>query len=139
MTVPIGQHAPLDAARQRMSGGIPPSQFLNLFPEFQSPSWDGWRAVLARLAPGVREFYAIVGRGAGKSRIISALACCFAAREFRRVPGEHVYIGVFAPDRKQAGVTFRYIVGLLKSVPVLAALIVAESKDSIELSNGVIV
>ncbi len=125
--------------RQQARLDVPPAQFLNLFAEFQAVSWDGWRKVLGRLTPGVREFYAIVGRGAGKSRIVSALAACFAAREYGLVPGENVYIGVFAPDRKQAGVTFRYIVGLMKSVPVLEALIVAEAKDSIELSNGVII
>jgi hypothetical protein len=113
--------------------------FMNLFEEFRAASWDGWRAVLARLTPDAREFYAIVGRGAGKSRIVALLACFFASREYRRVPGEFVYIGVFAPDRKQAGVTFRYVVGLLKSVPPLAALIVAERGDSVELTNGVII
>lgn len=113
--------------------------FMLLFEEFRAESWDGWRAHLAKLTPSVREFFAIVGRGAGKSRIVALIACYFASREYRRTPGEHIYIGVFAPDRKQAGVTFRYIVGLLKSVPSLAALIVAESKDSIELSNGVII
>jgi hypothetical protein len=112
---------------------------MNVFAEFLAPSWAGWRQHLARLTPSVREFYAIVGRGAGKSRIVALIACWFATREYRRVPGEFVYIGVFAPDRKQAGVTFRYVVGLLKSVPALAVLIVAERSDSVELSNGVIV
>ena len=56
-----------------------------------------------RLAPNVREFYAIVGRGAGKSRIVAVIACCVASRDYRRAPGERVYIGVFGPDRKQAG------------------------------------
>lgn len=116
-----------------------PVAFMHLFDEFRRPSWDGWRSILARLTPSVREFYAVVGRGAGKSRIVALLACCVASREYRRAPGEFVYVGVFAPDRKQAGVTFRYIVGLMKSVPSLAALIVAEQKDSIELTNGVIV
>lgn len=113
--------------------------FMNLFPEFQSASWDGWRDILARLKDGVREFYAIVGRGAGKSRVVALIACWFASREYRRVPGEFVYIGVFAPDRKQAGVTFRYMLGLLRSVPALAALIVKETRDSVELANGIII
>lgn len=113
--------------------------FMHLFAEFRQPSWDGWRTVLARLTPNVREFYAVVGRGAGKSRIVALLACCVASREYRRAPGESVYIGVFGPDRKQAAITFRYVVGLIKSVPSLAALIVAERNDSIELTNGVIV
>lgn len=113
--------------------------FMNLFPEFRTPSWTGWRGVLARLTPTVREFYAVVGRGAGKSRIVAMLACAFASRDYPRVPGEHIYIGIFAPDRKQAGLTLKYIVGLLKSVPALEALIVAERTDAIELSNGVII
>lgn len=49
--------------------------FLNRFTEFRVSSWDGWRQVLARLAPTVREFFAIVGRGAGKSRVAAAMAC----------------------------------------------------------------
>lgn len=113
--------------------------FMQLFPEFRGRSWDGWRRHLARLTPVVREWFAIVGRGAGKSRIVALLACYFAAKTYDRVPGESIYIGVFAPDRKQAGVTFRYVVGMLKSVPSLMALIVAETRDSVELSNGVIV
>jgi hypothetical protein len=114
--------------------------FINLFAELRAPSWDGWRKVFARLDnPTVREFYGIIGRGAGKSRIVSVLACYFASREYRRVPGESIYIGVFAPDRKQAGLTFRYILGLLRSVPALNALITDESKDSVELSNGIII
>jgi hypothetical protein len=113
--------------------------FMNLFDEFRAASWDGWRAVLARLTLNVREFYAVVGRGAGKSRIVALLACFVASREYLRAPGEFIFIGVFAPDRKQAAITFRYVVGLMKSVPSLAALIVGERSDSIELTNGVII
>ena len=113
--------------------------FMNLFPEFLALSWNAWRARLALLTPNVRELYAVVGRGAGKSRIVALLACWVASREYRRVPGESIFIGVFAPDRRQAALTFRYITGLLKSVPALAALIVAERVDSVELSNGVTV
>jgi hypothetical protein len=113
--------------------------FMRLFREFDAPSWDGWRAILGRLTPAVREFWAAVGRGAGKSRIVGLIAAAFACREYHLAAGEHVYVGIFAPDRKQAGITFRYIVGLMQSVPELAALIVRETKDSLELSNGVIV
>jgi hypothetical protein len=114
--------------------------FAALFPEFSAPSWDGWRAVLARLTDAVREFYAAVGRGAGKSRIVALLACYFATREHaRRAPGERLYVAVIAPDRRQAAITHRYILGLLQSVPALAALIVNVTRDSIELSNGVVI
>jgi hypothetical protein len=114
-------------------------EFLSLFPEFLSESWAGWRAILGRLTPEVREFYAAVGRGAGKSRICALVACWFACRQYHFAPGERVYVGVFAPDRKQAGVTFSYIVGLLHAVPELAALIVRETRDSVELANGVVI
>jgi hypothetical protein len=113
--------------------------FMNLFSEFRQASWDSWRSKLARLTLEVREFYVIKGRGGGGSRIVALIASYKATRAYRRVPGENVFVGIFAPDRKQAGVTFRYVVGLLRSVPALAALIVSESKESIELSNGVII
>jgi hypothetical protein len=116
-----------------------PVQFMALFAEFRASSWDPWRAILGRLTPGVREFYAVVGRGGGKSRIIAVLACCFACHEYSRVPGESIYVGIFAPDKKQAVVTFRYVVGLLKSTSATAALIVNETKDSVELSTGIII
>ena len=118
---------------------LSPVQFMHLFPEFRARSWHGWRAHLARITPTTRELYAVAGRGSGKSRIVSLLSGCFAVRTYRRVPGEFIFIGVFAPDRKQARITFRYIVGLLKSVPALAALIVREGREFLELSNGVIV
>ena len=116
-----------------------PVEFMALFEEFRAPSWDGWRAILARLTPEIRELFAIAGRGSGKSRIVALLACAFASREYARAPGESIFVGIFAPDRKQAGITFRYIVGLLRSVPALAALIVAETRDNVELANGIIV
>lgn len=116
-----------------------PLEFMQLFAEFRAASWDGWRAILSRLTPEIREFYAIAGRGGGKSRIVALLACCFAMREYTRAPGESIYIGVFGPDRKQAGITFRYVVGLLRSVPSLSALIVSETRESIELVNGLVV
>lgn len=116
-----------------------PLEGMRLFPEFAGKSWAAWRKVLARLTPAVREFYAICGRGSGKSRIVGLLACAFAMRDYPRVSGESIYIGVFAPDKKQAGVTFRYILGLLRSVPSTAALIVTARRESVELSNGIIV
>jgi hypothetical protein len=116
-----------------------PVAFMALFPEFRAPSWAGWRAVLARLTPAVREFYGVIGRGAGKSRVAALLACFYASREYRRAPGESIYVGIFAPSRIQATITYKYVIGLLRSVPELSALIVAETRDSVELRNGVIV
>jgi hypothetical protein len=86
-------------------------EFMALFTEFRRSSWDKWRGILARLTSDVREFFCIVGRGAGKSRIVALLACAFASRDYTRVSGENIYIGIFAPDKKQAGVTFTHAHG----------------------------
>ena len=113
-------------------------QFMALFQEFQAPSWDGWRTIIARLTGEIREFYALCGRGAGKSRIVALLAVCFAAREYACAPGERIYVGIFAPDRRQAGITYRYVLGLLQAVPALAALIEGQPRrDSVDLRTGV--
>ena len=86
----------------------------------------------------VSEAYMIVGRGGGKSRFEARQAVYFACgREYKRAPGESIYVGIFAPDRKQGRVTFRYIVGLMRAVPALSLLIVHETRDSVELSTGV--
>lgn len=114
-------------------------QFVALFEEFKASSWAAWRAILARLTPTVREFYAVCGRGSGKSRIVALLACAFATRTYPRAPGEDIYVGIFAPDRKQARQTFRYVVGLLRAHPTLSRLIVDETRESVTLTTGVII
>lgn len=116
-----------------------PLSFMKLFPEFADESWAAWREILAGVTPAVRELYVVAGRGSGKSRIVALLAACFAVRRYERPPGEEVYVGVFGPDRKQARLTFKYIVGLLRSRSELAALIVAERAESLELRGGVVV
>ena len=114
--------------------------FLDRFAEFRQPSWRAWKAHLARLTDDVREVYAICGRGSGKSRIAAALAVYAATqRTYETVPGERIYVGVIAPDRRQAGVTHRYVIGLLKSDTALAALIDSESSDSVDLKNNVVI
>ncbi len=115
-------------------------EFMNLFTDLRAASWDGWRAQLARITDRVREVYGIVGRGAGKSRILAALAAVFkATRRYALAPGEKYFVGIAAPDRKQSTVTFGYIRGFLHAVPALKALIVRETRETIELSNGVII
>jgi hypothetical protein len=114
-----------------------PLAFARGFPEFRRPSWSAWRRVLGRITPAVRELYVIAGRGSGKSRIVALLAAWAATRKYRRAAGEEIYVGVFGPDRRQARVTFRYVAGLLRSDPSLAALIVSETRERIELRDGV--
>jgi hypothetical protein len=113
--------------------------FLQNFPQFAAASWAAWRQILALITPEVREAICIVGRGGGKSMIAALIAVERASREYSRAPGEQIYVGVLAPDRRQAAVTRRYIAGLLRSVPAFAELIVRDTTDSLELRNGVVV
>jgi hypothetical protein len=137
------------------------SAFLKLFPEFLAASWRGWRSIAAALfgetpedvaflhrATGrtvfpdrVLAFFAAFGRGTGKTRFaVAMLATYFAVgRVYRLAPGEQVFIEIVSPTKKQSGIAFRYIVGLLKSVPTFGAMIVRETSDSVELSNGVVI
>ena len=65
------------------------------------------RAILARLTSAGREFWAVAGRGSGKSRIAALLACCFAVRHDRRAPrGVHLRRRL-RPRPEQAGITLR--------------------------------
>jgi len=136
-----------------------PREFRTLWPEFEVPSWRPWASIedaifgvepedaeLVQKVTGretlpanpVSEFWAIVGRGGGKSRFCARLAVYFGCgRAYKRVPGERIFVAIFAPDRKQAAVTFRYVLGLLRAVPALERMIVRALRESIELNNGV--
>ena len=149
------------AARAVESWKWTPAEFRSLWPEFDAQSWASWASIedaifglrptdpeLVRRVSGFRdlptspvsEFWAAVGRGGGKSRFVARLAVYFSVgREYKRVPGENIFVGVFAPDRKQAKVTLRYIAGLLKAVPALENMIVSEKQESVELANGVVI
>jgi hypothetical protein len=130
---------------------------------FQGESWKAWKAFLAALfglpfddqddaalfskhtgrtvaptAPA-REAWVIVGRRGGKSRIAALVAVYLAAfRSYADVlaPGEVGTLAVIAADRRQARVVMRYIRAFLE-VPMLRQLVTAETKESIELSNRV--
>jgi len=135
---------------------------LRAFGEFDGPSWDRWRVFLKALyalpmseaeqatyshhtgrgAPPERPFreaWALVGRRGGKSRIAAAVACYLAGQDYSAVlaPGERGLVMCMAADRGQAQVIFKYVTGLLRSVPELARLIVAVRRESVDLSNGV--
>lgn len=88
------------------------------------------------------EAYTIVGRRGGKS-FISALTAVFVAcfRRYRQYlnAGEQAVVLILARDRDQAKIVFRYIKGILSSIPALAALVINEKADEVELDNGVII
>ena len=133
--------------------------------QFSGSSWAAWRVVLAGLfglpladeeqtlfhtltgrthAPTTqaREAWLIVGRRGGKS-LIAALVAVFLAcfRDYSTVlaPGERGIVMLIASDRRQARVLKRYVSGLLQAVPMLAAMIVRETAESIELENRIVI
>jgi ribosomal protein L37AE/L43A len=87
------------------------------------------------------EAYVIAGRRSGKS-IISALVATFAAAfksyDDTLSPGEQGTLMVVASDRRQARVIFNYIRAFFRT-PMLKGLVVSELKESITLSNRVVI
>ena len=130
---------------------------------FRNKSWAGWKTFLRALfaeAPGpddlevyrartgrtawptepFTEAVTIVGRRGGKSRVLALIAVYLAAfRDYAPylAPGEVATIGVLAVDKGQARAIFRFVLGLLKAVPMLEPLIVKRDTETIELSNRV--
>ena len=82
----------------------------------------------------------IVGRRGGKSRTLALIAvylACFRDYEPYLAAGEMATIGVLAVDKCQARAIFRFVLGLLKAVPMLEPMIVRQDNETIELSNRV--
>jgi hypothetical protein len=93
-------------------------------------------------AQPAREGWVIVGRRGGKSRIAALVAvysACF--RDYRAIlaPGEKGTVMLLAADRRQARTLMRYVVGMLDAVPMLHAMVVNRTAESIELSNRVVI
>ena len=138
----------------------------NLFARhFKDASWAGWKVFLRALfaepadeaaltvyrertgrttwpTTPFTEAAVIVGRRGGKSRILGLVAvylACFRAYDQFLAPGEVATIGVLAVDKGQARAIFRFVLGLLKAVPMLEPLIVKRDTETIELSNRVVI
>ena len=138
----------------------------NLFaPHFRGPSWASWRAFLAALfalpmgaddaaiyraatgrhsnpATHFNEAALIVGRRGGKSRALATIAVFLATfRDYAQflAPGEVATVAVLAANRAQARTIFRYIIGLLRGIPLLSSMVAEETGEAIELSNRVVI
>ena len=97
---------------------------------------------LRTLPYGYSEAWLVIGRRGGKSFILATIAVYLACfKDWRRYlgPGEIATIPVIAADRRQARVLLRYVKGLLTSVPMLSQLIASATKESITLSNRVMI
>lgn len=90
-----------------------------------TPAWEAWW---------------VMARRAGKSLIAALVAVYLACfRDYRRVlaRGERGVVMLLAADRRQARVLMGYVVGLLDSVPMLAALVARRTADAVALTNGI--
>jgi hypothetical protein len=130
---------------------------------FAAESWRPWKAAAAalfalpfaepsglalyrhatqRVEPPDRPFreaYFVVGRRGGKSQFVATVAvyaACFVTYTAKLAAGERAVVAVIAADRSQAQVVFRFIRALLDSSPMLRALVKAETRERIELTNG---
>src|SRR5688572_18990186 len=128
-------------------------------------SWSAWRVVLKALfaiemdeaelvtyrtltgrttpptAPA-REGWFVAGRRSGKSYISAYIATYLATfKDWRPYlsPGEKAVVMLLAADRRQARQLLRYINGMLASVPMLAAMVVSQTAEAIELNNSVVI
>ena len=134
-------------------------------PMFRGPTWDAWRAFISamfalpmtpaelatfrhhtgRQAAPMQPFTEaalICGRRGGKSRVLALLGvflATFVDYRDRLAPGELGTVAIIAADRVQARGIFRYVMGMLRNVPLLAPLIEAETAESVTLSNGIII
>jgi hypothetical protein len=137
-----------------------PALFAN---HFRGDTWRPWRTVLKALfalpmgdaetalyrahtgrteAPAApfKEAAFIVGRRGGKSRLLALIAvylACFRDYAPYLAPGEVATIAVIAADRKQARSIFRFTIGLLRAVPMLASMIEDDGAEAIVLNNRV--
>jgi hypothetical protein len=134
-------------------------------PHFRGDTWTPWRAFLASLfalpmsedqlalyrhhtgrveAPAgpFKESALVIGRRGGKSRVLATIAvflACFRDYSRHLAPGEVATIAIIAADRRQARSIFRFILGLLENVPMLAAMIGEQTADTITLKNRVVI
>ena len=74
----------------------------------------------------------IVGRRGGKSRTLALIAVYLAAfRDYAPylAAGEMATVGILAVDKNQARTIFRFVLGLLRAVPMLEPLIVRRDSE----------
>jgi hypothetical protein len=91
-------------------------------------------------AKKVQQFWAIAGRGSGKSRISAAVSVYLACfQEHDLDPGEVGYVLVLAGSRDQAHMVFSYALAFLRQSPILRKMIKATTAREIRLTNGVVV
>lgn len=131
---------------------------------FRGPSWEPWKAFLCalfalpmtpaqldifrrhtqRMNPPTqpcREAWVCTGRRGGKSivaALVSFYLSVFVDHTQYLAPGEAATAFVVSPDRKQSRVIGRFQRGFFRSIPALESMIVVDTRESLELGNGVV-
>ena len=86
----------------------------------------------------VKEVWAQVGRGGGKTRAAAAALVATAIRDYPSLaPGERAKAFLLAQNRGTARQAFNYVRGILHSSKQLKRMILSETKGAISLSNGI--
>jgi hypothetical protein len=88
----------------------------------------------------VRQLWAVVGRGGGKSRMAALMACYLAACvDYSRqlAPGERGTVLCVAPTKAQADIVAGYCRGFLEASPLLRDHVASITADEIVLTSGV--
>ena len=123
--------------------------FIALKAAFGRPLTDDERSFFMRIAGGrapplnrIREFWAIVSRRGGKSRMAAAIAAfiaCFIDHSGKLAPGEIGFVLVLAASKQQAKVVHSYVRGFLEASTILKQLIHEVTADEIRLRSGIII
>jgi hypothetical protein len=98
-----------------------------------------YRRHTGRLTPPTEptgEAWLVIGRRGGKSFFSAAIAvyvACIRPPALKR--SERGRVIILAADRSQAGEVFHFIEKLLESIPVLNQMVVARTKESIDVVN----
>jgi hypothetical protein len=132
---------------------------------FRRGNWNAWHSFLAALfalpmteqqlalyhehtgraqAPAIqaREAWAVCGRRAGKTRIMSTVAAwlaCFVDWRPYLAPGERATIQLISGDRRQCRVALRYLRSLIVQHPLLKQLVQREGAEEIVLNCGTVI
>jgi hypothetical protein len=131
-------------------------------PWFRGESWSGWRTVLkascalpmtateraffksvAERDPPerqVKELWTVAGRRAGKDSVASVTTAHTAAMfqdQDRLRPGERALVLCLAVDRDQSKIVLNYIRSYFSDIDLLHGMVVNETANGLELSNGV--
>lgn len=132
---------------------------------FEGDSWKRWKALLKGfygLEMNVAEFelysqltarinepqsafdelFMVIGRRGGKSQIAALIAiyeAFFNDYSSKLSKGEVSTVMVIAADRKQARSVFRYVTGLVNDCPMLRAMVVRETNETLEITNRAVI